>query len=205
MKNTAFILIKRIKNASIKSKFREIIISMKQINKLIYGKIIEISVLIAIILVSFPLWKKLDIKDYLSTAAFYEEAQYSYLEIENYPIDLMYPISTIYAIKNLQPTIIKVKNETLTQEDYTLTLKIAKDSSLDYNCLNISLNNKVKSLKETLISEDEENFYFSLASDTIIGEEKEYKFLIWMDEKTGNEMQGKTLNYDFELQKKIAV
>lgn len=178
---------------------------MKNIDKVIHWKLIEISCVIAIVIVSFPLWKKLDISDQIATAAFYNGASFSYLNVSNTQNGMMVPVSNEDALKNLEQTKIKVINDTRTNEDYTVLLKIAKSSTLDYNCLNIALNNEVKALKSTYLLEDADYFYFALTNGSIKGEIKEYDFLMWMDENTGNEMQGKTLNYSFELQKQIAI
>lgn len=178
---------------------------MEKIDKIIYWKLIEISLLISVVIISFPLWKKLEWNDFFTTAAFYSEAQYSYLEVSNYPKGPMFPISNEIALKNINQTTLSVINDTLTEEEYTLLLKITKDSTLDYHCLNVALNNKISALENKYIMENEEYWYFKLSSDTILGETKTLNFIMWMDEKTGNEMQGKTLNYAFEIQKGMMI
>ena len=178
---------------------------MKNINKIIHWKIVEITLLISIIIVSFPIWKTLEKNEVLSIASSYSNVQFSHLEVSNYALGSMFPISNEQALKNIEPTSIKVINDTKTTEDYSLYIKVSKNSTLDYNCLNIALNNKIAALNEFILSEDEENYYFLLESNTIAGEIKEYSFMLWMDEKTDNSMQGKTLTYSFEIQKQIAI
>lgn len=178
---------------------------MKNINKIIHWKMIEISLLISIVVISFPIWKTLEKNEVLSIAASYSDVQFSHLEVTNLSLGAMFPISNEKALKNINPSSIKVINDTKTKEDYTLLMKVSKNSSLDYHCVNISLNNNITSLAKLTINEDEENYYFLLDSNSIDGEIKEYQFRIWMDEKTGNEMQGKSLSYTFEIQKQIAI
>lgn len=178
---------------------------MKNINKIIHWKMIEISFLLSIIMISFPIWKTLAKSEALSIAASYSNIQFSHLEITNTSNGAMFPISNEKALKNIKPGSIKVINDTKTKEDYVIYMKISKSSSLDYHCLNIALNNHILSLKDMPLSEDEENYYLLLDTNSITGESKEYQFQLWMDEKTGNEMQGKSLSYTFEIQKQIAI
>lgn len=178
---------------------------MKNLNKVIHWKLLEISVVLAFVIISFPLWQQLERKDYLTTAAFYNEAQYSYLEVTQYPYGSMIPVSDEDALKNIKPCKIQVVNNTKTKEDYTLVFKISKESTLDYHVLKIALNQSVSMLDEHYLLEDADHIYFALATDSIQGEKQDYNFMLWMDQNTGNEMQGKTLSFDFELQKSIAV
>ncbi len=178
---------------------------MKNLDKVIHLKLAEICFLFIVIVVSFPLWKTLEKNEMLSTAATYADAQFTYVEVENLPNNSIYPVTNEWASMNIKPTTIKVINDTRTEEDYVLALSIEKNSTLDYHCLNISFDNVIKPLENLLTSEDEEKYYFTLATDSIQGEIKGYYFKMWMDEQTGNEMQGKTLSYNFELQKQIAI
>ena len=71
--------------------------------------------------------------------------------------------------------------------------------------LKIALNQQVSNLADHYLLEDADHIYFSLFSDSIQGEKQDYEFMIWMDKNTGNDMQGKSLTFDFELQKGIAI
>lgn len=178
---------------------------MKNIDRIIYGKLFEITILMSVIMISFPLWKTLDINEDLATAAFYNEVQFSYLDIKEYPKGPMFPMSEEDALSKLKSTKINVVNDSRTREDFALVMRVKKDSSLDYHCLNIALDDKVKPLADYYFMDDIENYYFVLTSDSIEGETKNYDFKMWMDASTGNEMQGKTLSYAFEIQKNIVI
>lgn len=173
---------------------------MERINRLIHFKFFEIAIMILVIVISFPLWKKLNIDETIATAAFYSKAKFSYIEVENQNQGSMFPIKTEEILNTETKTKIKVTNETKTSEEYNLLLKLNKNSTLDYHCLNIALNNEVSTLEEKYYYEDLDNIYFSLTIDTINAECKEYEFLIWLDyDRAENDMQGKVLNYQFEL------
>lgn len=178
---------------------------MKRIDKIIHWKLLEISIMISVILVSFPLWKYLEIDEVMTTAAFYDDARYTYLSVEETEQGPMFPLKNEDALRELKPSKLRLINETKTQEEYTIALKVNKTSSLDYHCLNIAFDQKVEKLEDLYFSDDADYFYFVLKTDTIRGEIKEHNFLIWMDASTGNEMMNKTLSYSFEIQKGILI
>ena len=178
---------------------------MKNIDKIIHLKLVEITLMLVIIIISFPLWQKLNLNDVMTTAALYDNARYTYIKVENHSNGPMFPISDEEALTELTPSFLKLTNETNTSEDFTIMMKISKSSSIDYHCLNIAIDHQKQSLKNLYLFDDADNFYFSLKSDQIKGETKEYAFLIWMDATTGNEMMGKTLSYTFDLQEGILI
>ncbi len=178
---------------------------MKKIDKIIHWKLLEISIMVAIMMISFPLWKKLEVKEVMTTAAFFENANYTQLKVEEFANGPMFPLKDTDALNLLKPTKINLINETKTKEDYTILMKVSKSSSLDYHYLNIALDKKIKKLEDIYLSDDADYFYFNISADTIKGEIREHDFLIWMDCKTGNDMMGKTLSYSFELQKGLLV
>ena len=99
---------------------------MKNINKIIHWKMIEISFLLSVIMISFPIWKTLAKSEALSIAASYSDIQFSHLEITNTSNGAMFPISNEKALKNIKPGSIKVINDTKTKEDYVNARKISK-------------------------------------------------------------------------------
>lgn len=173
---------------------------MRNIDKIIHWKIIEISIMIAIITISFPLWKRLELKEIMTTAALYDNAKYTYLKIDDHATGPMFPLSDKEAF-NLTPSKIELINETNTSENVTILMKISKSSSLDFNCLNIAIDSQKKQLNDLYVMDDSDYFYFNIKSDVTKAETKKYNFLLWMDASTGNEMMGKNLTYSFELQK----
>ena len=80
-----------------------------------------------------------------------------------------------------------------------LVLKVGKNSSLDYQYVNIAVDNEVFSLKDLSRIDDQENYYFILDENTLKGEQKIYKMKIWLDERTGNDMQAKQFIMSFQL------
>lgn len=178
---------------------------MKKIDHIIHWKLVEISIMISVILVSFPLWKYLEIDEVMTTAAFYDGARYTYLSVEESEKEPMFPLKNEEALRDLKPTKVRLINETKTLEEYTLTMKISKTSTLDYKCLNIAFDQKINKLEDLYFSDDADYFYFVLKTDKIRGEIREHNVLIWMDASTGNEMMNKSLSYSFELQKGILV
>ena len=95
---------------------------MRKIDNIIHWKLVEITIMLAVIMISYPLWKTLNIGSHLATAAFYEGATYTTLEVDTRAQGPMFPMEDEKAIQTLNPMTIKVKNDTLTKETYTLLI-----------------------------------------------------------------------------------
>lgn len=171
---------------------------IKDINKLIIKKIIEIAFMTCFLFVSVFLWKN-NITQVAITA--FQNLSYTNLNIEN-PIDYsMFPMTDEDALKNLNPCYITVSNETYTMEDYSLVFIVNKSSTLDYHFLHISVNDKVYSLDDLETIENEEEISFILVTDSIVGNLETYAIRLWLNTMAGNEMQNQELIMHFDLLK----
>jgi hypothetical protein len=178
---------------------------IKNINKLIYANIIELIFVVAFIFGSIPLWENLNNSISLKTASSFENISYTNLTVDNPSEYVLRPMSNKEASESLEPYKLYVVNDTLTEEEYTLYLKIEKTSSLDYNNLNISINDSVIPLNELEMKEDLEYYYFTLDNNSIVGNTIDYDVKIWLDENTGNEAQGKSLSLTFDIEKNTLI
>jgi hypothetical protein len=175
---------------------------MKEItnlNKLILANLLEILFVIGFIFISIPMCQKLSSSASLATAASFANSNFTNLIVENPAEYVLYPLKSEEAVEMLSPYKLSVVNDTLTEEYYTLFLKIDKNSSLDYKCLDILIDDKVYSLSTLDMSEDSDYYWFKIDDITIKGETFNYNIKIWLDENTENNMQGKSLNLSFDL------
>ena len=171
----------------------------KDINMLIAAKIVEIVYVIAFIFVSIPLWQQMNEVTNYTNVFSYNGLTYTGFTVENELNYSMYPMANEDALVRVKPTKVIVANNSLTEEEYTITLKISKESTLDYNCLNIAINDLVMPINSMDKTEDKDNYYFVIDTNKLKGNTEEYLIKIWMDEQTGNEMQGKSLVVSFDL------
>ncbi len=172
---------------------------VKDINKLITKKIFEIIFVIGFVFFASYLWNTKNTQEFLTSIAAFSNLHYTNFMVEN-PIDYsMFPMDDEYAMKNLKPCTIKVINETYTNEEYVLVLKISKESTMDYHFLNIGVNDAIYSLNNLEKYEDESAYVFTIAKDSIVGNTKNYEVRIWLNEMAGNELQGKNLILNFDL------
>ena len=171
--------------------------SIKIINHLIVGKIIEIICIIMFIFFTNSLFKK--DSTIFSTLNNKNELIFTEFFVENVFNDITIPLSKTEALNKLRPTNIIVKNNTLTQEEYKVILKISKNTLIDYNYLNISINNKSKPLNTLDKNEDKINHYFTIIKDKIKGGEKEYSVKVWLDEKAENTSSSEKQNLSYEV------
>lgn len=169
---------------------------IRDINKLIIKKEIEIAFVICFLIVSIFLWKNNNTQ---SVIAAFQDLSYTNLNIENSIDYSMFPMTDEDAMKNLNPCYITVSNDTYSLEDYTLVFVVNKSSTLDYHFLNISVNNEIYSLNDLETIESEEEVSFILARDSIVGDMETYVVRLWLNTMAGNDMQNKELIMYFDL------
>ncbi len=177
--------------------------TINDINQLILKKVVEILFVASFVFFSVYLWMDSEKQNMFATAAAYSNSNYTSLSIEN-PIDYsMYPMSDEYAISHLDPCNIKVMNDTLTAENYTLYLKIDKISTLNYHYLHIAIDDNVYNLENLISKEENNNYYFILDKNSIVGATKNYEVKLWLNEIAGNDMQNKQLIMSFEIANEV--
>ena len=172
---------------------------IKDINHLILKKIIEIVFVVGFVFYSTSLWNLKENKNIFASVFYYNNFNYTKMEIENTIDYNMYPMSDSNALENLSPCSIKIINETSNPEFYLLTLKISKNSTLDYHYLHISLGSKIYSLEDLEMKEEQDSYYFILDEDTIMGMIKSYEIRLWMKQDVENDQQAKQLIISFEI------
>lgn len=170
-----------------------------EINKLIFSKIIDILFVCFFLLIILPMQEELQFAESKAFEPSKTDLNYTYLSVEKQSLNNMYPMSNQLAMATLDPIEVRVINDSLTLENYTLTLVYSKNSTLNANLFNIAINDNILSLKNVKQKEDEENIYFILDKNNITGECKEYKIKIWLDESVDNEAQGKNMSMSFKL------
>lgn len=173
--------------------------AIKDINKLILIKMFEIVFVIGFLFFSVTLWKDNTTQEMFSMATSFTNLNYTNMQVEN-PISYsMYPMEKERALSTIEPCSVIVSNDTYTEEGYMLALRVDKNSSLDYQFVNISVDEEVYSLKDLSRIDDQDNYYFILDENTLKGEQKIYKLKLWLDERTGNDMQAKQFIMSFQL------
>lgn len=172
---------------------------VRDINKLIITKVVEIIFVLGFVFFASFLWQSKNAQEFLSSIASFSNLYYTNFMVEN-PIDYsMFPMRDEDAMKNLKPCTIKVINETYTSENYVLVLKVDKSSTMDYHFLHIGINDSVYSLNDLEQIEESNEFTFVLTKDNIMGDTKNYEIRLWLNTLAGNEMQGKNLIMRFDL------
>lgn len=177
----------------------------QNLNRLIIAKVVEIIFVCAFLFLSFSLRETFINIQTLAFVPDKDQLNYTNLSVNNPLNYVMYPMKNSDALTKVSDTTLTVNNESLTKENYSLLLVVSKNSSLDYNCLNIAIDNQIYALNTLPQKEDNNSFYFILASDSIVGSQKEYKIKIWMDESTGNEMQNKKIILSYDIVKSVSI
>ena len=171
---------------------------LKDINKIILIKVIEIMFTILFIIVSANLYKSEKAQEVMQSLALYKDFTPINLSIRNQINYSMYPMDDEKAMQKLIPCTLTVNNETYKEEFYTLVLKMDIRFINDISYLHISINNSIYSL-DTLEKEVlEDKIIFVLDRNTIVSGKKDYNIRIWYNELNENYVPQKLL-FNFEL------
>ena len=173
----------------------------RRINKVIWTKILEIILLCVLIVISLPIYLSWQQKSDTKVLANVNNMDLLYTSIGiDSPLEIKsYPITNEEALTKIKSSKITVTNESWTAENYTLVLTISKDSTLDFNCLNIAINDEIQALNTLELKEDASNYHFIIDCNNLKADDKEYNVKLWIDEKTNNNMQNKKLIFSFEV------
>ncbi len=170
---------------------------MREVNKLIISKIVEINIVVIFLIFSFPIWQNIHKEQEIANSV--ALTGYTFVEVAN-PIDyVMYPMSDEKAVRYLKPCHLTVKNDMEQDIDYTLALRISKESTLDLNNLNILINDKVDNLINLNSLEEQDYTYFIIDSNNLIKNENEYDVIFWLNENTQNLAMKQELIFSFEI------
>ena len=172
---------------------------VKDINKMILVKVIEIAFIIVFMIVATNLYSSERAQEVFRSIAAYSDVYNTHLAIKNQINYSMFPMTDERAMEKLIPCTLTVSNETYKTENYTLVLKINKSSTLNYSYLHISINNDIYALEalEKQVTDDE--IIFILDEGSLTGESKEYNVRLWLNTLAENDMQGKNLIMQFDL------
>jgi len=169
---------------------------VKRINKMIRGTILEIALVISFVFLSIPLWQSFNLNKYASVAYYYDNINYTNLEVSDFSDYILYQTTDELAVEHIKPISINLINDTNTTENYSLWIVINKSSTLDYNYLKINYNGKVSHLNEYKTVENAEYYYILLSEDTITAENINFELQIWIDNTIENDIIDKYLNFD---------
>lgn len=112
--------------------------------------------------------------------------------------DTFLPMTDEFAIKNGDKTILNLKNKSSILKNYTLLLRVEKNSTLNIEYFNYSINNSVYNFKEKIDIADEHYNYYEIYNNSLSeNESRDIEFYMWLKSTTGNEAMNKNLTYSF--------
>ena len=123
--------------------------------------IMEIIVSVLVVIISIPIWNRLGENHKL----IYTYSNISVV-LDFNGFDLL-TNSDENNYKTLKPTNVSIRNVTDNNKNYKLYYTYSKKSTIDYDTLFISLDDKIYSLKDINYIEDSDYYYFLLESNDI--------------------------------------
>lgn len=172
----------------------------KEINKILKDMILVLS----FVLISIPLWKNFEGKQqFANIAEYYEKYTPSTINLNierNFKLNNIIPLSDSEGIKT-DPALISIVSNSKNKYFFKLYLAFDKTSTIDYNFIKLKVNNNIVLLNELENKQDDDKIYFLLDDNNISSNSKiDYQINLWLDSKTGNDMQGKSIKTNFILE-----
>ena len=168
---------------------------MKRINRLKVSLYKDILFTIFLVIISIPIWLSFDVKT-LKEAKKYENYNYINYEFLNNPTYTLASVSDDYALRNIETQDIIVYNYTKADADYSLVLKIDKQSTVVIDNIRLNVNYNINYLKDFKSYEDSNYYYFIIDSDHIQGDSLKYVLSMWNDEDK-EQNTNNTFDYEF--------
>ncbi len=171
---------------------------MKNLNRIICFKVVEILITVVFLICSFYLWDSLrngEVIALLKTTK--NNTSYAYVDVLKDRRYQFYPVSDEIALRTLLPSTVQMVNQTKLNTYYEFGLKIRKSSSLNYHNLKISWNDEVHFLSEYYVKEDEEYYYFSFEKGSLKGASKQYEVKVWLDASSNPNQMNRSFDYEF--------
>ncbi len=171
---------------------------MKNITKIIHIKIMEIFMVIAFVIGSYFIWNSLNKSELFELLENnHLPTSYAYIEVLTENQYNMYPMQDEEAMNNLLPNSIQMINNTYFNTEYALGIKVKKTSTLDYQNLKISIQNKASYLKDYYVAEDNLFYYFKLEEGSLQAKTIKYDIKLWLDIEANKETSGTSFEYEF--------
>ncbi len=159
--------------------------------------VIEIITLSLFLLIFVPILKNSSIKLTMAANNMNSVGSIELTEIHS-SSDTLFPMTEDFALEKGDKTILNLKNKSSNLKNYTLLLRVEKDSTLDIKFLNYSINDDAYNFKEKIDIQDEQYNYYELYNNIILENSSiDIQFYIWLKSTTQNEAMNKKLKYSF--------
>ena len=167
--------------------------------------ILEILILSLFLIFSYFHWDNLEINKYANIVKNSEKMNsLQAYEEENISNGILLPLNDEKALEVLKPGLIRVENAIEESKKYEIIFCIDNESTLDYQYLSISIDNKIYKLKEVEKLSDE-TFTYLIIDKYEVTTENKHKISIWLNEDVALETVGKSIKYYIEIREDLNI
>lgn len=153
-------------------------------NRKIRRLIMSIVIAISVVLVSIPIWSMANGNEIGLLANSYGELKISTKVGEFEPLII---ISDEMAFEQINSTTISFKNRNGYKKDFNLYILVDKKSTVPYEYIRVSINDKIYNLSTLEVEEDEYNYYFKLESKSLEAyKDENIEARIWLSTDSQN-------------------
>ena len=167
---------------------------MERLNKLQRRLYQDVIITLLLVIISIPVWLNFELTSVAKIASGYDNYNYVQYELLNDASKMVLPYEDDEALIKCETQDLIVYNNSNTLEDYSLVLKINKDTTLNLNNIRINVNYEVDYLNEYEVFEDTISYYYILDKDSIVADAYKYNVSIWNED-----ISAKDTFLDYEL------
>ncbi|MBQ6840673.1 MAG: hypothetical protein IJO63_00960 [Bacilli bacterium] len=129
------------------------------------------------VIISIPLWLNFDVV--ASEAKYYENYNYVKYEFLNSASKVINIYDDLEALRKCETQDILVYNDSNTIDNYSLVLKVNKNSNANLDSIKINVNNNIEFLNNYNYYEDVNNYYYVIDSASIVASSQKYVISMW--------------------------
>jgi len=168
---------------------------VKNLNNLEKTLYKDIFMTVFLVLVSIPIWLNFSVSALAAEANYYDNYNYVKYEFLNEASKTLLTYTDSEALRKCETQDILIYNYSNTLDNYSLLLKIRKNSSVNLDQIKINVNYQIDYLNNYHVYEDAENYYFVIDSNDIVASSQKYIISMWNIDN--NLTYNNELDYEF--------
>lgn len=155
----------------------------------------DIVLTLALVLFSIPVWLNFNVNSFALEAEKYDNYNYIQYEFLNVVTSSLMTYEDKDALLECETNDILVYNYSNTTENYSVLLKIAKDSDVNLDAIRINVNYNITNLNEYDSYEDLNNYYYIIDTAQLVASSQKYVISMWNSDFNNQAIQ----DFDYEF------
>lgn len=152
---------------------------MDRLNKLERRLYQDIIITVLFVIISIPVWLNFELTSVAGIAQAYDNYKFVRYELLNDASKIISSYEDAEALMECETQDLIVYNESNTLENYSLVLKVSKNTMMNLNDIRINVNYNVDYLNNYEVYDDEVSYYYILDKESIVADAHKYVISMW--------------------------